>query len=72
MEHLNLVDVMDNYVYNAIDQYFHTLEKLGYMKQGNVDSLLVLIFYYNLIYHDYRGYISKEDYEAIEKALNCL
>jgi hypothetical protein len=33
---------------------------------------MVLIFYYHLIYDDYRGYISKEDYHAIEKALNCL
>ena len=69
---LDLVDVMDNFVYNAYDTYFQTLGKLGYMKQKNVDSLLVLDFFYNLIYHDYRGYISKEDYHTIELALNCL
>ena len=33
---------------------------------------MVLIFYYHLIYNDYRGYIKKEDYHTIEKALNCL
>jgi hypothetical protein len=42
------------------------------MKQKNVDSLLVLNFFYELIYHDYRGYIRNEDYHVIEQALNCL
>ena len=63
---------MDNFVYSAISGYFQTLEKTGYFKYSNVQKLLILIFYYNLIYHDYRGYVKKEDYSAIEKALNCL
>ena len=63
---------MDNFVYNATNSYFHTLGTLGYVSNKKVQSLLVLIFYYNLIYHDYRGYIKKEDYHTIEKALNCL
>ena len=63
---------MDSFVYNAINRYFHTLGLTGYMNKKNVNSLLVLIFYYNLIYHDYRGYVSKKDYHSIEKALNCL
>ena len=72
MELLNLVDVMDEFVYNAFNGYFQVLEKVGYMKQKNIDSLLVLNFLYELIYHDYRGYIKEEDYHTIEKALNCL
>lgn len=63
---------MDNFVYNAFDGYFQVLEKVGYMKQKNIDSLLVLNFFYELLYKDYRGYIEKEDYHNIEKALNCL
>jgi len=63
---------MDNFVYSAFDSYFSTLSKLGYMKEGSVDSLLVLDFLYNLIYHDYRGYIKEQDYHTIERALNCL
>jgi hypothetical protein len=69
---LNLVDVMDNYVYNAIDTYFSTLGKLGYVNNKSTNSLLVLIFLFNLMYNDYRGYISQEDYHTIERALNCL
>ena len=70
--YLNLVDVMDEFVYSAFDTYFKTLEKLGYMSQRNVNSLLVLNFFYELIYQDYRGYVKQEDYHAIDEALNCL
>lgn len=69
---LDLVDVMDSFVYNTLSSYFHALSVTGYMKQGAVNSLLLLLFYYHLIYEDYRGYISKDDYAVIEKALNCL
>ena len=63
---------MDNYVYNAFQTYFHTLENVGYVNSRTTKSLLVLDFLFNLIYHDYRGYIKKEDYRIIGEALNCL
>jgi hypothetical protein len=63
---------MDNYVYNALSGYFQALEKVGYMSNKKQQSLLVLLFYYHLIYHDYRGFTSKKDYHLIEQALNCL
>lgn len=63
---------MDNFVYDSFDRYFQTLHKLGYVNDRNVQSLLILNYYFNLIYNDYRGYISEEDYKYIEKALNCL
>ena len=37
-----------------------------------MESLLVLLFYYRLLFHDYRGYVSRDDYQTIERALNCL
>lgn len=63
---------MDNFVYNTFETYFQTLEKFGYMNKKSVDSLLILDFLYNLTAHDYRGYITREDYHTIEQALNCL
>ena len=63
---------MDNFVYNAFCNYFHTLETVGYASKKKMDSLLVLNFFYELMFNDYRGYISREDYRNIEKALNCL
>ena len=63
---------MDNYVYHAVNTYFDTLEKTGYVNDRSVGGLLALLFYFNLMYHDYRGYISSEDYKDIGRALNCL
>ena len=63
---------MDEFVYNAVNGYFHTLENFGYSRYRNIRSLLVLIFFYNLIYRDYRGFIKKKDYQTIERAMNCL
>ena len=63
---------MDEFVYDAIDKYFSVLGKTGYMNSKSTNGLLVLIFLFNLMYYDYRGYISQEDYRTIERALNCL
>lgn len=63
---------MDSVVYNAIVQYYSALKKLGYYKYRDVFSLLVLCFYRDFVFRDYRGILTKEDYFEIEKALNCL
>ena len=63
---------MDNIIYNAITQYYTALSKLGYYTSGDVFSLLVLCFLRDFVYQDYRGILSKSDYNIIEKALNCL
>lgn len=69
---LNLVAVMDNIIYNAITHYYAALCKLGYYSYKEVEKLLVLCFYRDFVYNDYRGVLSREDYSYIEKALNCL
>lgn len=63
---------MDNVVYNALCNYFNVLEKTGYMAYIHMEKLLVLIFYSDLVFHDYRANISKDDYHLIERALDCL
>ena len=63
---------MDKMVYRALCQYFRALSKLGYYKYKDVYKLLVLVFFKDFIYSDYRGLISRADYSTIEKALNCL
>ena len=63
---------MDNVVYNAVKGYYDTITKLGYYKYGDVFKLLVLCFFRDFVYNDYRGIISRADYFEIEKALNCL
>lgn len=63
---------MDEFVYNALCHYFTALGKIGYYKQEDINKLLVLIYLSTLLSDDYRGYVSDEDYAAIERALNCL
>ena len=63
---------MDNILYDALSSYYHVLELKGYMPAIHAQKLLLLIFYRDFCYHDYRGLLSKEDYHLIEKALNCL
>ena len=63
---------MDKVLYDSLYRYFTTLAKIGTVSYNSVNKLLVLIFYKHFIYEDYRGNLSKEDYNTIEKALDCL
>ena len=72
LENLNPVDVMDDIIYNAITHYYSALGKMGYYPYNEVYKILVLCFYKDFVFNDYRGIISREDYHEIEKALNCL
>ena len=63
---------MDEILYNSLSSYFHALEYKGYMPYSQMQKLLVLIFYRDFVYNDYRGLISKDDYLMIERALDCL
>lgn len=69
---LSSVDVMGETVYESLNAYYDALSKLGYMSQDKGNSLLLLSFFNEFVYNDYRGVISREDYRVIERALNCL
>ena len=63
---------MDEILYNALSSYYHALELKGYMSKAHSDKLLVLAFYRDFMFHDYRAVLSKSDYRLIEEALDCL
>lgn len=63
---------MDELIYNGVGSYYNALEKTGYMSYANMQKLLLLIFYRDFVFHDYRGLLSKGDYHLIERALDCL
>ena len=63
---------MDNIIYNALTSYYNALEKLGYMPDSHAKKLLVLTFYRDFVFNDYRGLLTKDDYHLIEQALDCL
>ena len=72
LEDINPADAMDDIIYKAITQYYAALCKLGYYSYKDVFRLLILCFYRDFVFHDYRGQLSRKDYHEIEKALNCL
>jgi hypothetical protein len=63
---------MDEIIYNALSSYYNVLEKTGYISGSYSKKLLLLTFYKDFVFHDYRGLLSREDYLLIERALNCL
>ena len=63
---------MNEILYNALTKYYHVLELKGYMANSHAVKLLILIFFRDFVFHDYRGLITKEDYHLIEKALDCI
>lgn len=63
---------MNEMIFEGVNSYYNALEKLGYMSHNNMERLLLLIFYRDFVYSDYRGILSKDDYLLIEKALDCL
>lgn len=63
---------MDEIVYEALSKYFHALETHGYMSKTHSIKLLVLSFFKDFVFHDYRGTLTREDYCLIERALDCL
>ena len=63
---------MDEILYNSLSSYFHALEYKGYMPYSQMQKLLVLSFYRDFVFSDYRGILTKEDYHLIEQALDCL
>ena len=63
---------MDRIVYNTLSNYFHALEQIGYISSKDSQKALILSFYRDFVYCDYRGLLNKDDYRLIEKALDCL
>ena len=63
---------MGEYLYNAYCNYFSALQNTGYYPQRGVSSLIIMDFIYELLYGNFRGYLSSDDYYTISKALDCL
>ena len=63
---------MDRILYDSLSKYFHALEVKGYMPYKDMVKLLVLGFYRDFVFSDYRGIITRDDYLLIERALDCL
>ena len=63
---------MDEILYSSLSRYFSALEVKGYMSYSQMEKLMILCFYRDFVFGDYRGVISKDDYLLIERALDCM
>lgn len=63
---------MGDILLEALTKYYHALEVKGYMSKAYSTKLLVMAFYWDFMYNDYRALLSKRDYCLIERALDCI
>lgn len=63
---------MVNIAYEAVSRYFNHLSNVGYFKQSDVNKLILVTFIQELLDQDFRGLVSEDDYDAINRALYCL
>ena len=63
---------MEDIIYNAVQKYLKTIATFGYCSQADVDRLLLLECIYEFTYWDFRGYINKDDYKAINDAIYTI
>ena len=63
---------MVNIAYEAVNRYFNHLSNVGYFKQSDVNKLILITFIQELLDQDFRGLVSENDYDAINRALYCL
>lgn len=63
---------MGDILLEALTKYYHALEVKGYMSKVHSEKLLIMAFYWDFMYNDYRALLSKKDYCLIERALDCI
>jgi len=65
---------MDNFnltTFEAVDNYFKAITKLGYLSKKKTNKLLLLIFI-NKFLKDYQEFVTEEDYNKVDQIVTCL
>ena len=65
MEDFNLITI------DTLNKYFDILSKAGYVKNKEVNKVIILTFLSRLL-NDFYEYITEEDYNNIIKSVYCL
>ena len=65
MEDFNLITI------DTLNKYFDILSKAGYVKNKEVNKVIILTFLSRLL-NDFSEYITEEDYNDIIKSVYCL
>ena len=65
MEDFNLITI------DTLNKYFDILSKAGYVKNKEINKVIILTFLSRLL-NDFYEYITEEDYNDIIKSIYCL
>lgn len=65
MEFLNMVS-------SSLEKYFSLLSHTGYKSYNDVNKLLVLLFFEEMLCGPMSEFITKEDYKLIHSSIECL
>lgn len=66
------MQTLNDELLNSLGTYFCTLSRLGYMKDSEVEKLIVALFIGEILDGSLEMLISEEDFKSITNALNCL
>lgn len=61
-----------NEAHKAINKYFSVLKHMGYKPYNQVNKLLILSFIEEFLTGPMAYFITEQDYNDIDKALNCI
>ena len=67
-----MVVEISNDAYNSVAKYFSVLTHTGYKPYNEVEKLLVFLFIEELLTGPMAYEVTEEDYNTIDKALNCI
>lgn len=62
---------LNNITFDALERYYTVLENLGYTTESDTNKLLLLQFLQGFL-QEFIYYITEEDYNTIEKIVQCL
>lgn len=62
---------MGEYIYTVLEKYFTHLKNYGHVKECDVKKVLVLTAIQDIV-EQFTGYITQDDYKALNNALYCL
>ena len=65
------MDNLESVVSESLNNYYTVLEKTGYIKQPDVNRLLLLQFLENFL-KEYSGYVTDSDYNMISRIIDCI
>lgn len=65
------MEQLDSIIYKAINGYFALLSNMGYVRQDEIDRLIILSFLGDMK-DTFYNYLTDDDYTIICKAVDCL